>query len=240
MQVRPRALAELQLSGARRQRFGASDAPCAGQRVKLRNPMPAPLHFHFDFISPYGYFASLQVEQLAARHGRTVEWRPMLLGVAVMKVMGLKPLLDTPLKGDYVRRDVLRHARKQGLHLGRDLNASVGNPLPAARAFYWVRQHHPELQAAMVHALYHAFWAEGKDLSTPEAVASIALPPGLLPAEVAAGVASDEASTLLRNAVSASIAAGVFGSPTLVVDGEPFWGFDRLGEAEEWLATGGW
>jgi 2-hydroxychromene-2-carboxylate isomerase len=71
-------------------------------------------------------------------------------------------------------------------------------------------------------------------------VASIALPPGLLPAEVAAGVASDEASTLLRNAVSASIAAGVFGSPTLVVDGEPFWGFDRLGEAEEWLATGGW
>ena len=202
--------------------------------------MPTPLAFYFDFISPYGYFASLQVEQLAARHGRAIDWRPMLLGVAVMKVMGLKPLLDTPLKGDYVRRDVLRHARKQGLRLGRDLNAPVGNPLPAARAFYWVRQHQPQLQSAMVHALYHAFWAEGRDLSTPEAVVGIALPPGLVPSELAAGVVSDEASTLLRNAVAESIAAGIFGSPTLVVDGEPFWGVDRLGEAEEWLASGGW
>jgi 2-hydroxychromene-2-carboxylate isomerase len=202
--------------------------------------MPAPIAFHFDFISPYGYFASLQVEQLAARHGRDVDWRPMLLGVAVLKVMGLKPLLETPLKGDYVRRDVLREARRRGLRLGRDLNASVGNPLPPARAFYWVRQHHPELQAAMVHALYHAFWAEGRDLSTPDAVASVRLPPGLRPEDVAAGAASDEAATLLRNAVSESIAAGIFGSPTIVVDGEPFWGSDRMGEVDEWMSRGGW
>ena len=202
--------------------------------------MPFPIAFYFDFISPYGYFASLQVEQLAARHGRTVDWRPMLLGVAVLKVMGLKPLLDTPLKGDYVRRDVLRLARRNGVRLGRDLDAPVGNPLPAARAFYWVKQHHPQLQAAMVHALYRAFWAEGRDLSTPDAVAAIALPQGLVPAEVAAGAASEEASTALRNAVSASIAVGIFGSPTLVIDGEPFWGTDRMAMAEEWLASGGW
>ena len=60
------------------------------------NP-PAPLLFYFDFISPFGYFASLRVEALAARHGRTVDWHAMLLGVSVMKVMGLKPLLDTCL-----------------------------------------------------------------------------------------------------------------------------------------------
>lgn len=202
--------------------------------------MAAPLAFYFDFISPYGYFASLRIEQLAARHGRTVDWRPMLLGVAVLKVMGLKPLLDTPLKGDYVRRDVLRHARRRGVQLGRDLDASVGNPLPPARAFYWVRQHHPALQAQMAHALYHAFWAEGRDLSTPEAVAGIALPAGLSADAVAQGTASEEAATLLRNAVAESIQAGIFGSPTVVVDGEPFWGADRLGEVEEWLAVGGW
>lgn len=200
----------------------------------------APLAFYFDFISPYGYFASLRIEELAARHGRTVDWRPMLLGVAVLKVMGLKPLLDTPLKGDYIRRDVLRHARRYGVQLGRDLNASVGNPLPPARAFCWVKKSHPELQAAMAHALYHAFWAEGRDLSTPEAVASIALPDGLDRDALATATASDEAAALLRNAVAGSIQAGVFGSPTIVVDGEPFWGSDRLGEVEEWLAVGGW
>jgi 2-hydroxychromene-2-carboxylate isomerase len=202
--------------------------------------MAAPIAFYFDFISPYGYFASLRIEELAALHGRQVDWRPMLLGVAVLKVMGLKPLLDTPLKGDYMRRDVLRHARRHGLQLGRDLNASVGNPLPPARAFYWVRQHYPHLQSQMVHALFHAFWVQGRDLSTPEAVAAIALPPGLDAAAVADGTASDEAATLLRNAVASSIAAGIFGSPTIVVDGEPFWGADRLMEVDEWLSCGGW
>ncbi len=202
--------------------------------------MPAPLAFYFDFISPYGYFASLRVEQLAARHGRAVDWRPMLLGVAVMKVMGLKPLLDTPLKGDYIRRDVLRIARHYGLRLGRDPGAPVGNPLPPARAFCWVKQHHPELQSPMGHALYHAFWAEGRDLSTPEAVAAIDLPAGLDSAVLAEAAASDEAASLLRNSVAGAIAAGVFGSPTIVVDGEPFWGSDRLHEVDDWLASGGW
>jgi 2-hydroxychromene-2-carboxylate isomerase len=202
--------------------------------------MPAPLAFYFDFISPYGYFASLRIDELAARRGRTVDWRPMLLGVSVIKVMGLKPLLDTPLKGDYVRHDVLRHARRHGIRLGRDLNAPVGNPLPAARAFCWVKRHHPELQAAMAHALYEAVWAQGRELSTPEAVATIALPGGLDPEAVADAAAGEEAAKLLREAVAASIEAGIFGSPTVVVDGEAFWGVDRLPDVEEWLRCGGW
>jgi 2-hydroxychromene-2-carboxylate isomerase len=202
--------------------------------------MAAALHFYFDFISPYGYFASQRIEALAAKHGRTVEWQPMLLGVAVLKVMGLKPLLDTPLKGDYVRRDVRRTARRLGLTLGRDLAAPVGNPLPPARACQWVKQHRPEHTAALVHALYDAFWREGRDLSTPEALRGATLPPGLDADDLVAGAASDEAATLLREAVDASLAAGVFGSPTIVVDGEPFWGSDRLAEVDEWLARGGW
>ena len=202
--------------------------------------MASPLLFYFDFISPYGYFASLRIEELAARHGRSVDWRPMLLGVAVMKVMGLKPLLETPLKGDYIRRDVLRQARRDGVAIARDLNASVGNPLPSARAMYWVKKHRPELAAPLAHALYHAFWAEGRDLSTPEALGQVRLPRALDPAALVAGAASDEAATLLRNAVAAAIKDGIFGSPTVVVDGEPFWGSDRLADVEAWLETGGW
>lgn len=202
--------------------------------------MAAPLLFYFDFVSPYGYFASLRIEELAAAHGRSVDWRPMLLGVSVLKVMGLKPLLDTPLKGDYIRRDVLRHARRHGIRITRDLAAPVGNPLPAARTVHWIRQHHPELAAPMVHALYHAFWSEGRDLSTPEAVAAVALPGALAPAAVAAAAAGEEAAKLLRDAVAASIEAGIFGSPTIVVDGEPFWGADRLPDVDAWLRCGGW
>ncbi|MES2635547.1 MAG: 2-hydroxychromene-2-carboxylate isomerase [Pseudomonadota bacterium] len=202
--------------------------------------MPAPLHFHFDFISPYGWLASLRIAELAARHGREVNWNVMLLGVSVLKVMGLKPLLDTPLKGDYVRRDIPRHVRKLGLTMGRDLDAPVGNPLPAARAFCLVKHHHPHMQAAMAQALYHAYWAQGQDLSTPQAVASVHLPDGMDAKWLETEVQGEFAATLLRREVDASLRAGVFGSPTFIIDGEMFWGYDRMPDVEDWLATGGW
>ena len=183
------------------------------------NP-PAPLLFYFDFISPFGYFASLRVEALAARHGRTVDWHAMLLGVSVMKVMGLKPLLDTPLKGDYIRRDAQRYMRRHGLVLKRRLDDPVMDPRAAGRAFHCVKHHHPALAVPLAHALYDAYWAQGRDLSTADAIADIALPEG--------------------SAVDASLKAGIFGSPTLVVDGEPFWGVQTLELAEEWLQRGGW
>ncbi|MDI1238517.1 MAG: 2-hydroxychromene-2-carboxylate isomerase [Polaromonas sp.] len=204
------------------------------------SPPPAPLHFYFDFISPFGYFASLRIEPLAARHGRSVEWRAMLLGVSVLKVMGLKSLLDTPLKGDYIRRDAKRYMRRHGLEVKRDLDDAVMDPRAAGRAFYWVKHHHPALAAPLAHAIYHAYWAEGRDLSTAEAVAAIALPEGLDAQRLREGIASEEARQWLRSAVEASLQAGIFGSPTVVVDGEPFWGVETLGLVEEWLDSGGW
>lgn len=200
----------------------------------------APLHFYFDFISPFGYFASLRVQDIARRHGRTVEWHAMLLGVSVLKVMGLKPLLDTPLKGDYIRRDAQRYMRRHGLVLKRGLDDPVMDPRAAGRAFHYVKHHHPALAAPLAQALYDAYWAEGQDLSTADAIAAVPLPAGLDAGWLRAGIASDEAGALLRSAVDASLKAGIFGSPTVVVDGEPFWGVDKLGLLEEWLDCGGW
>jgi 2-hydroxychromene-2-carboxylate isomerase len=194
----------------------------------------APLVFHFDFISPYGYFASRQIEAIAARHGRAVDWRPMLLGVSVMKVMGLKPLLDTPLKGDYVERDVRRHQRALGLPMARQPRDPMMNPLPAARAAAWVRAHRPAALAGVVHAIYGAVWGAGQDLSTPASLAPV------VGADIADAAGGDEAAALLRALVDEGLRAGVFGSPTVVVDGEPFWGVDRLPDVDRWLATGGW
>lgn len=202
--------------------------------------MAQPLHFYFDFISPYGYFASLRIEALAARHGRAVKWHAMLLGVSVLKVMGLKPLLGTPLKGPYTEHDVLRYARELGVTMARAPSDAVMNPLPCARAFAWVKHHHPAHAAAVAHAIYGAYWGQGRDLSTPDALRALSLPPGLSGDVLAEAAASDEASALLRADVDASIKAGVFGSPTVVVDGELFWGVDKLDQVERWLARGGW
>jgi 2-hydroxychromene-2-carboxylate isomerase len=198
------------------------------------------MRFYFDFISPFGYFASLEVDELAARHGREVAWRPMLLGVTVLKVMGLKPLLDTPLKGDYVRRQFARHVRRHGLELRRRPDDPMMDPRACARAFYWTLAHHPEHAQPLAQRLYHRYWADGEDLSSGAAIVGGALPPGLDAAALAAGIDSDEARTLLRQAVDESMRLGVFGSPTVLVDGELFWGLDAFASLEEWLAIGGW
>lgn len=200
----------------------------------------APLHFYFDFISPFGYFASLRIEDIAQRHGRTVEWHSMLLGVSVLKVMGLKSLLDTPLKGDYIRRDAKRYMRRHGITMQRDLDDPVMDPRAAGRAFHYVKHHHPTLAAPLAHALYHAYWAQGQDLSTADTIAALPLPDGINADWLRAGIPSDEAGVLLRSAVDASLKAGIFGSPTVVVDGEPFWGVENFALVDEWLGRAGW
>ncbi len=203
----------------------------------------APIDFYFDFISGYGYFASLRIEAIAQRHGREVNWHSMLLGVSVMKVMGLKPLLETPLKGDYVLNDAARYMRRHQLVLARQVSDPMMDPRPAARAFCWVKRHHPGREAAFAHAVFDRYWRLGKDLSDPAEIAAVVEGDRLLGIDAAAllaGQASDQARNDLRDSVAASMACGVFGSPFMRVDGEPFWGSDRLEMLDDWLARGGW
>jgi 2-hydroxychromene-2-carboxylate isomerase len=199
-----------------------------------------PIDFYFDFLSSYGYFASLRIEGLAARHGRSVRWHSMLLGVSVMKTMGLKPLLETPLKSDYVLHDAARYMRRHGLQLARKLTDPVMDPRAAARGFYWVRRHRPGQEAAYAQVALDRYWRQGHDLGAPAQVAALAPAIGAEPAQMLAGIEGDQARADLREAVAASLARGVFGSPFFFVDGEPFWGSDRLEQVDEWLRSGGW
>lgn len=198
------------------------------------------LEFHFDFLSPYGYFASQAIGAVAQRHGYIVKWCPMLLGITVMKVMGLKPLLDTPLKGNYVRRDIARLSRMLDLPLGRDLNRPPSSSLVPSRAVSWAKRHAPETVTHLVHALYAAVWADGVDINEPNDLLALDLGPICDVRALAAAAGSQEAAQLLRAEVERSIEKGVFGSPTVLVNDELFWGFDRLEQVERWLTSGGW
>ena len=123
-----------------------------------------PIDFYFDFLSSYGYFASMRIDALAARHGRSVRWHSMLLGVSVMKTMGLKQLLETPLKSDYVLRDTSRYMRRHGLQLRRKLTDPFMDPRAAARGFYWLRPHRPGQEAAFAKVAFDCYWREGQEL----------------------------------------------------------------------------
>src|ERR1700682_1799810 len=135
--------------------------------------MSASIDFYFDFSSPYGYLASEKIEALAAKHGRTVDWHPILLGV-IFKQTGAAPLTMIPLKGDYSRRDMPRSARFHGVS---DFRMPSKFPIPSqapARIVLWQKQHDAALAAAVVHALYRAFFVDDLDISTPENAVPVA------------------------------------------------------------------
>ena len=198
--------------------------------------MPAAIEFYFDFSSPYGYLASRKIEALAQAHGRKVNWRPILLGVA-FKATGMAPLPQLPLKGPYSMRDFLRSARFHGIAYRQPENFPVST-IAAARAFYWLQEKDPAQAVALARALYDAYFREGVDISKPQNVIQIAAALGVNAEALAAALNDPAVKEKTRHEVDAAIAKGVFGSPYLVVDGEPFWGVDRFDQIERWLAKG--
>jgi 2-hydroxychromene-2-carboxylate isomerase len=200
--------------------------------------MPAPIDFYFDFSSPYGYLASEKIEAIAAKHGRSVSFKPMLLGV-IFKQTGAAPLTNVPLKGDYSKRDFTRSARLLDVPFRMPGKFPISTQV-AARIVLWIAQSNVESSRAAVHALYRAYFTQGVDISEPGKAVEVAAQVGVDASAIHAAVESAPVKDFLRRANEEAIAAGVCGSPYIVVDGEPFWGSDRLDQVDRWLATGGW
>jgi 2-hydroxychromene-2-carboxylate isomerase len=200
--------------------------------------MKAPVDFYFDFSSPYGYLASRFIDDIALRHGREVTWRPILLG-PVFQHSGNSPLVSQPLKGAYSVRDFPRTARYLNVPF------VMPNPFPiatvaAARAFYWLQDRDPAKAKALAQSLFARFYGEGRDIGAADVVIELASALDVDTAALTAALGDAAVKDRLKREVDAAIARGVCGSPYFIIDGEPFWGSDRLGQVEDWLRTGGW
>ncbi|HXV22650.1 MAG TPA: 2-hydroxychromene-2-carboxylate isomerase [Alphaproteobacteria bacterium] len=200
--------------------------------------MTEPIEFWFDFSSPYGYIGSCRIEEVAARHGRGVCWRPFLLGV-LFQTTGQSPLLQQPLRGPYAARDIPRTARLYGIPF------RLPEPFPfasiaAARLFYWLEGRDREAARGYAKAVYARAFVEGRAVISAEEAADVAAGLGLDRAEVLEALQRPEVKARLKAINDEAIAKGVFGSPFFLVDGEPFWGHDRLDQLDRWLATAGW
>jgi 2-hydroxychromene-2-carboxylate isomerase len=192
-----------------------------------------PIDFYFDFISPFAYLAANRIEVLARRHSRVVHWRPFRLGVAVVKVMGLKPLMETPLKSEYSTRDLARLATL----LGDPLTASikVPDPIPPARLFYGAPA---EKAGELAKALFRACYVQGLDIGATEVLLDVAAEVGIHSDVTRHALSDPQTKGMLRDATQAAIAHGVFGSPTCRVGKELFWGVDRLWLLDQYLGAG--
>jgi 2-hydroxychromene-2-carboxylate isomerase len=109
-----------------------------------------------------------------------------------------------------------------------------------SRAFYYATNHDPALGRQLALALYAAYFEDDRDISSAEVIIEIATRSGFNKDEIARALNDHAIKDRLRLEVDAAISLGVFGSPYFMIDGEPFWGSDRLDQVERWLKTGGW
>ena len=199
--------------------------------------MNRAIDFYFDFSSPYSYIANEWVDALAARHGRTVRRQAILLGVT-FAAAELKSPVAYPIKREYSLRDFARSARFEGLPF------DMPEPFPlatqnAARIFCWLQDEQGEdAAAAWARSGLRALFSRGVRLDDPAALKALAAESGLDAEAAVAACADARWKDRLRQANESALAAGVFGAPFFVVDGEPFWGNDRKPQIERWLATG--
>ena len=199
-----------------------------------------PIEFYFDFISPFGYFASLRIDELARRHGRDVQWTSMLVGVSVLKVMGIPAIVDLPLKGPYVVNDAMRYARQHRVAFERPGSSATSRPVEAGRVFAWANEMNPAAAKRLAGLIFRSYFVRCLDIAEDCVLSDCVSEAGLSWKAFEAARADGTPAALLRRNVDASIRRGVFGSPFFIVDGEPFFGVEKLPVVEAWLATGGW
>ena len=193
--------------------------------------MSSPIAFHFDFISPYAYLAWTQIHGLAARHGREVMPVPTLLA-PLLAHGGTKGPAEIPAKRVYTLFDVTRSAHALGVPMAPPPSHPF-NPLLALRVASLEMPR--DDRRRLIDALYAAVWAKRQGVETPEKVAAAASEAGFDGNELVRRAGEQDAKDRLRKQTDDAIAAGIFGVPTMMVDGEMFWGLDSFGHLERQL-----
>ncbi|HEX8791766.1 MAG TPA: 2-hydroxychromene-2-carboxylate isomerase [Polyangiaceae bacterium] len=193
------------------------------------------LRFHFDFVSPYAYLAWTQIHALAERHGRAVEIVPVLFA-GLLNHHGTKGPAEVPAKRRYLLFDTVRKARSLGVPFGPPLHHPF-NPLLALRVASVPMD--AATRRALVGRIYAGIWAgESANAEEEATIARFAGEVGLDERAALESAQSAEGKARLQEQTARAIADGVFGVPTVLVDGEPFWGVEALAELDHFLAAG--
>jgi len=203
----------------------------------IRETAMPKLEFWYEFASTYSYLSVMRIEELAARRGVEVEWKPFLLG-PIFQAQGWRdtPFRLYPNKGLYMVRDMERLCAARGLtfKLSRifpqnGLNAAriglIGAREGWAPAFtreVFLRQFRDDADIAHKNVLADALRVIGQD-----------------PDDLLARIQDPAVKEALKSQTETAASFGIFGAPTFITeDNELFWGDDRLEQALDWAADG--
>ncbi len=190
---------------------------------------PAMIEFFFDCSSPWTYLAFTRIEPLAAEFGARLAWRPFLVGGVFNSV---NPSVyaarehPVPAKQAYMRKDLQDWARSAGIRIQFPPSVFPVNSVKAMRGCLLLEAEGKLVEFAR--AVFAAYWGEDKDISQDAVLEDICAGLGIDPARFFAGVAEPAIKDRLRANTEELIRRGGFGSPTLFLDDDMYFGNDRL------------
>lgn len=190
--------------------------------------MAERVDLYFDFISPYAYIGYLRLAALCDRRGAELALHPVLFA-GLLNHWGQLGPAEIPAKRIWTFKDSLRTARLAGFDFCPPPSHPF-NPLTALRLALPVVAGAD--QRRVVDVLFRACWGKGIDLSSPAELRRVLGEAGLDGEALVAKTADPAAKEGLRQATDEAIALDVFGVPTMIVDGELFWGADRVDHVE--------
>ncbi len=195
----------------------------------------ARIDYFFSLLSPYAYLAGTRLEEIAARHGAEIAYRPFDLMTLAGRLGAPKPADRPQGRKDYRLQDLRRTAAKAGMKINLQPMFWPTNPAPASYAVIAAGKAGGGDMGALVHSLLRATWAEEKDIADDAVINACLEAAGFDPSLSFTGMLSG-AEAYAANLEEAH-ARGVFGSPFYITDGdERFWGQDRLDDLDLHLA----
>jgi 2-hydroxychromene-2-carboxylate isomerase len=200
----------------------------------------AKVEFHFDFGSPNAYLAHLVVPEIERRTGAKFEYVPILLG-GVFKLTNNRSPAES-MRGIKNRLEYEELERQRFVRRHR-ITRFTWNPFFPVNTLLVMRgaivAQLEGVLAPYVDAVFRHMWAEPKKMDDPEVVRAALEQSGLAAAALLARIQEPEVKDRLLKNTEASVARGTFGSPTVFVGNEIFFGKDRLRDVEEEIVRAG-
>ena len=193
--------------------------------------MTAKIHFYFDFISPYAYFAWRKLPALAEKYNREIEAHPIVFGKLLEKWGQLGPA-EIPPKRSWLNQYCLRYAALNGFEYNPP-KIHPFNPLAALRMS--LKEVSGNDQLRVIDAIFEGGWSHGADLGELSTLISLLSRQSIDGETLSKKVSESDIKELLIDETSFAIEKGVFGVPTIIIDDNLFWGNDQMDHIELFL-----
>lgn len=198
--------------------------------------MSRTVDYYFSTQSPWAFIGFPTFLDVARRHGARIDYRPVFLGELFAETGGLPLPKRHPARQRYRLVELKRWRDARGLDFHLSPAHWPFDPGLADRLVIAAQRagHDP---AALVSRLGAGVWQRQENMADPATLAGILAELGL-PAELLDAAGGEELRAAYQQNHADAVAADVFGSPSYVLDGEVFWGQDRIEFLDSALASG--